>query len=292
MASKHHGRFPYSAIVDRPPLRWPNDARVALWVIPNIEHYHFDSVFPTGHKGIGAPDMIGFSQRDYGNRVGVWRIMDVLDKWNIRATVALNSDICEYEPPIIDAGKSRSWEWMGHSVTNSRRMNPLPEDEQRGLIEQTVRTIETAVGTPPRGWLGPGLDETEATPDLLKAAGIDYVADWVNDDQPYPMETTSGLLYSIPYTIELNDTAIYPANPPAEFVRRVKDQFDVLYEEGAHSGRVMAIALHPYKTGVPHRIKYLDEALSYINQHDRIWWATGSEIVDAYRNFIHKERVA
>lgn len=280
-----HGRFPYSPIVDRPPIRWPNGARVAVWVIPNVEHFHFDTALPGSPDPGAVPDVPGYAIRDYGNRVGIWRIMDVLDRYAIRATVALNAEVCDYEPRIIEAGNQRGWEWMGHGLSNSVRIPRLAESEERALIQDTVRRIEKGTGTHPSGWLGPGLGETVRTPDLLKSAGLEYVADWVNDDQPYAMQTTGGSLYSLPYSLDLNDKRIFETRgaPAIELRTMIVDQFDVLYREGEVSGRVMAIALHPYLTGTAHRIAQLDQALSYIHAHDQVWWATGREIVAAYR---------
>ena len=282
-----HGRFAYSAIVDRAPLKWPNGAYVALWVIPNIEHFHFDQVY--GGTAATPPDVIAYAPRDYGNRVGVWRLMDALDKYGIRATVALNAEICEYEPRIVEEGNKRGWEWMGHNLTNSRRLSGLDEPDERRIISETVRIIRAGTGRAPRGWLGSGLAETVRTPDILKEHGIDYVADWVNDDQPYVMRTDHGELFTIPYSSEINDKPAYEDKrvAPQEFARMIRDQFDTLYREGETSGRVMAICLHPYLSGAPHRIRYLDEALSYITSHDHVWRATGSEIIDAYKEVCH-----
>jgi allantoinase len=277
-----HGRFAYSAIIDRPPVRWPNGARLALWVIPNIEHFQFDQTY--GGTANTAPDLIGYSPRDYGNRVGVWRIMEAMDKHGIRGTAALNGAVCEFEPRIIEEGNKRGWEWMGHCMTNSRRWSGADEASERKIIADTVRTLREGTGKAPRGWLGAGLAETTRTPELLKEQGIDYVADWVNDDQPYRMRTAHGDLYSIPYSVEINDRVAYDERKvtPPEFARMIREQFDCLYQEGETSARVMAICLHPWISGVPHRMPYLREALSYIDGHAKIWWATGSEIIDAY----------
>lgn len=268
-----HGRFPYSAIVDRPPLRWPNGTRLAVWVIPNVERIALTA----------TPDMIPYASYDYGNRVAVWRIMSVLDRFGIRATVALNAEVCDVYPAIVREGCKRNWEWMGHGLTNARRLSGLEEDAERATIAETLRKIRAATGVKPRGWLGPGLGETVHTPDLLAEAGIEYVADWVNDDQPYPMTTTHGTLYSVPYSTDINDILAFPQHTPVEFSRMIKDQFDTLYAEAAQTAKVMAIALHPGRIGVPHRIRYLAEALEYIQGHDNVWWATGGEILDAYR---------
>jgi peptidoglycan/xylan/chitin deacetylase (PgdA/CDA1 family) len=278
-----HGRFEFSNIFSRPTWKWPNGARVAMWIAPNIEHYHYDVRHSDSNAGVVPPDVRAYSMKDYGNRVGVWRIMKVLEHWGIRATVCLNAEVCTFEPEIIEAGNRLQWEWMGHNISNSLPFNGLPEDREREVIAETVRIIREGTGKAPTGWLGSGLAENYKTLDFLREAGIEYVCDWVNDDQPYVMKTEHGPLYSIPYSIELNDTRIYPDFPPSEYVRRMKDAFDVLYEEGAESARVMGMPLHPYKSGVHHRIKALDESIAYINRHDKVWWATGSEIVAAYR---------
>ena len=281
-----HGRFEYSPILERPPLKWPNGAYVAVWVAPNVEHFHFDEPFPGGRPT--TPDVPSYAVRDYGNRVAIWRMMRTLDRYGVRASVMLNAEVCEYEPQIIREGTRRGWEWLGHGLTNSRPLAGMAEDDEERTIQETLRLIEQVSGTRPRGWLGPGLMENARTPDLLKKAGLTYVADWVNDDQPYVMTTAYGDLYSIPYTMELNDKRMYErlGLQGRDFVQIIADQFDTLYEEGADSGRVMCIALHPYLTGVPYRIKYLDQVLAYINRHEHVWWATGSEIVDAYRTAV------
>jgi len=278
-----HGRFAYSSITTRPPIRWPNGAHVTVWVSPNVEHFHFDEPFPGGRSS--APDVPSYAVRDYGNRVAVWRMMKTLDRYGIRASVMLNAEVCKYEPEIIREGTNLGWEWLGHGLTNSRPLAGMDAETEEQTIMETLSIIEESSGTRPKGWLGPGLQETSRTPELLKKAGIEYVADWTNDDQPYVMSTAHGDLYSIPYTMELNDKRMFErlGMPGRDFTQMITDQFDTLYAEGADSGRVMCIALHPYLTGVPYRIKYLDEALAYINRHERVWWATGSEIIEAYK---------
>lgn len=277
-----HGRFAYSPIVDRPAWRWPNGKRLAVWVIPNIEYIHFDALLAQW-GGRTAPHMIGYSQFDYGNRVAIWRIMSLLDGFGIRATVALNADVCDVYPQIVAAGVARNWEFMGHGLTNGKSLSGLDEATERDVIVRTLARIAAASGTKPRGWLGPALAENARTPDLLKEAGLDYVADWVVDDQPFAMTTQHGVLHSVPYSTEINDTVVFPSHTPVEFLRMIKDQFDTLYHEAQTTAKVMAICLHPGKIGVPHRIRYLAEGLKYIDGHDGVWWATGAEILDAYR---------
>ena len=266
--------FPFRAIADAPKITWPNGARVAVWVIPNVEHFHLEIGSP-------APDVRNFSRRDYGNRVGLWRLMEVLTKHRIRGTVALNAEIGIYYPRIMQAMIDLDWELMGHGLTNSKIMSGLEIDAERKLILDTRKVIEDW-GRKMRGWLGPGLTETFNTPDLLKESGVEYVADWVNDDLPYRFNNG---LYSIPYSIELNDMPLFnnPSISIDDFKRRICDSFDVLYAEGATNGRVMGIALHPFLIGAAHRIKYLDEALQYIAGHDKVWFATGDEIIRAYK---------
>jgi peptidoglycan/xylan/chitin deacetylase (PgdA/CDA1 family) len=269
--------FPYQAIVDRPRIEWPGEARVAVWVIPNIEHFHIEI-------GEAAPDIRNHSRRDYGNRVGVWRIMEVLARHGVRGTVALNGEVGRHYPRIMEEAARLKWELMGHGLTNSVMLTGLNKDSEAAVLAETRAIIEQW-GQKMRGWLGPGLTETWDTLDLLHAHGVEYVCDWVNDDLPYRMNNG---LYSIPYSIELNDMPLFntPSIAIDEFYRRICESFDVLYEEGARNARVMAIALHPFLIGVPHRIRTLDRALSYIASHRNVWFATGSEIIDAYRKAV------
>jgi peptidoglycan/xylan/chitin deacetylase (PgdA/CDA1 family) len=285
MKPSSYGPFPYSAIIDRPRLEWPNGAHVALWIIPNIEYFSLEER-PGGYgPGGRIPDVVMWSERDYGNRVGVFRIMDVLDRYGMRGTVALNSNLCAEHPRIIEEGNKRKWEWMGHNESNTRRLNEAPPGEEKNIIRRTLDTIGKATGTRPVGWLSSGLQQTWDTLDLLAAEGVEYQGDWCNDDQPYVMHLDGGRsIIAMPYTQQLNDkSAIERRFVSADgFAQMICDQFDVLYKEGAKSGRVMAIALHPYLIGVPHRIGAFDKALKYISKHKKVWKATGSEIARHY----------
>jgi allantoinase len=213
-------------------------------------------------------------------------MMQVMERYGVRGTVALNSDVCIHHPAIIEEGVKRKWEWCGHNESNTRRLNEVPAEEEPKVIQRTLATIEKATGVRPRGWLGSGLQETWNTLDYLADAGCDYICDWTNDDQPYVMTLDGGKsIVSIPYSHEINDKPVFERrhHTAAQFQEMICRQFDVLYREGAESGRVMAIALHPYLTGVPHRIDALDAALAHICKHDKVWLATGSEIVQAYK---------
>ena len=274
-------RYAFWPLPQRPPLRWPDGARVAVWVIPNIEHFRFDRPFAPATL---VPDVINYAQRDYGNRVGIWRLAEVLDKHGVRATVALNSDVCRYEPQVIRGGVERRWEWMGHGRTNSEHLSGLDLDAERSLIQEVVKAIAESTGSSPRGWLSPGLGETLNTPDLLAEAGITYDANWVGDEQPFPMRVKQGRLISVPYGYPLNDLPLYlrAGWTGEQFYQLICDQFDVLYEEGEQRGKVMAIALHPFLSGYPSRAKWLDKALAHIRGHERVWLTTGGEIADWY----------
>lgn len=271
--SEPFAHFPYRAIVDHPPVKWPGEARVAVWVIPNIEHFHIDAPGP-------MPDIRNHSRRDYGNRVGVWRLMETLAKHDVKGTVALNGEVGKYYPRIMEEAVRLDWELMGHGLTNSRLLTEMQPDEEEATINE-VRSIIESHGRKMMGWLGPGLSETWHTLDFLKKAGCSYVADWVNDDLPYRMNNG---LYSIPYSIELNDMPLFnmPSIANEEFLKRICDAFDTLYEEGAQGGRVMGLALHPFLIGTPGRIKVLDKALAYMRSHDQVWFARGAEIIEAY----------
>lgn len=282
-----HGRFAFSPIVDRKPFKLPDGAHVAVWVIPNIEHFLFDRPSTSITQAtIGlVPDVLNYSWRDFGVRVGIWRMMEVMEKYGVKGTVALNSDVCVHYPRIIEACNQLGWEWMGHGETNSVLFNKQSEAEERTLINRIVSTIHKHTGHRPRGWLSPALSESFNTLDLLAEAGIEYVANWVNDEQPYPMKVKNNTLISIPYSIEINDIPAFVDRHwnAEQFYTAIVDQFDVLYQDGARNARVMAIALHPFLIGHAYRSKYFDMALKHIKSHDKVWLAMGGEIIDWYK---------
>jgi allantoinase len=286
-APQEHDRFEFSAIVDRKPLRWPNGARVALWVIPNIEHFLFDrpSTRISESSASLVPDVLNYSWRDYGPRVGVWRMIDVMERYGIKGTAALNSDVCDRYPRIIEAGNQLGWEWMGHGNNNSTLLNRQQEDEERQLLRRVIDTITKGTGRAPRGWLSPALSETHRTLDILAEYGIEYTGNWVNDEQPYRMRVKSGIMYSIPYSYELNDIPAFlmMRQTGEEFARMICDQFDILYEDATTTGRVMSICLHPFLIGHPHRSKYLAQAFAHITARQDVWITTGSGLIDFFK---------
>lgn len=248
--------FDYSPIVAREPIRWPGDARVAFYVGLNVEHFHVDSPSTSLWEGTASlvPDPLNYGWRDYGPRVAIWRLIESLDRHGIRASALVNSDVVQRYPQIIDAGRARNWAWLAHGKTNSRLETGMASHEERAFLTDVVATIEKATGQRPHGWLGPGLTETFQTPSLLVELGLTYVLDWTNDDQPYPLNVP-GML-SVPYSVELNDLNVFLSRglTGPDFVQLVKDQLDQLYSDSAGSGRVMALALHPFVISQPFRI--------------------------------------
>ena len=281
------GRFDDSLIFERKPFTWPGGKTLAVWIIPNVEVWHFDS--PVGsaispNTTNRVPDVINYGWREYGIRVGLWRIADVLDAAGVRATVALNSGVCEVYPKAVEEMKKRGWEFMGHGIANSQSLANLSIDKEREVIQTTLRTIEQATGTRPRGWLGPGLTETFNTLDILAEEGVVYVGDWNSDDQPFPLKAKRGKLFSVPYGMDINDMSLILrlGYTGEQNLQALKDQFDTLYSDSRKAARVMGIPLHPFLMGQPWRISYLQEAIAYLQQHNQVWFATGSEIVDAF----------
>ena len=280
-------RADYSPIVHRAPLKLPGNARVAVWPVINMEEWDINapmarSVIPAPQGVTVVPDIANFGWFDYGLRVGFWRLKRVLDSHGIRATLSLNASVCRSYPSIVEESVKSGWEILGHGFTQ-RALNL--EEAERDVIRKSIQLIKETTGKAPRGWTGPGLAETFDTPDILAEEGIEYVCDWVNDDQPYPMKVRSGSLISIPYTLEINDIPMYliQNHSSPEIFERSRDHFDTLYQEGAESARIMAVSTHPYITGVPHRIRYYDRIFEYIKGHEGVLFMTGIEIVDWYK---------
>ncbi|MGK7870439.1 polysaccharide deacetylase family protein [Falsiroseomonas sp. E2-1-a20] len=280
-----HGRYAYTPWRGRTPYAWPNGARLAVYLGVNLEHFAFG-------EGLGAelaaggpqPDVLNFAWRDYGNRIGAWRLLDLLDELSLPATVLLNSAMYDYAPALIAAHRARGDEMAGHGRTNSERQSILPESAEAALIAESTAAILRAEGTAPRGWLSPWIAESRTTPDLLAESGYRYSMNWCADDAPIWMTTRAGPLLAMPYPQEVNDIpAIVGRKDSSElFANTILDDFhERLHQVADGLPQVMGIALHPYIIGQPHRLRHLRRALTEIARHrDAIWITTAGAIFD------------
>ena len=289
------GYYDYWPYENRPKIEWPNGARLAFWVAPNIEFYELNpppnpyrTPWPQSH-----PAVAGYSIRDYGNRVGHVRQMELLDKYGIRGSISLSTALCDHHPEIIDMCKERNWEFFSHGIYNTRYTYGMTERQERDMIKDSIESIWKHTGQKCAGYLAPALSHSEHTLDLFAEVGSElfgneagfYSCDLFHDDQPTPIHLRSKKRFvSIPYSLEMNDTIAYLVQkvPPRAYGQALKDNFDRLYKEGAENGTIMCIPTHNYQVSCPHRIKAYEEALEYITGHDEVWVATGREIAEFY----------
>ena len=290
-----HEHYDWSPIVSRGVLRWPENARLALCVIVNLELMEWSP--PEGsHQspllsgGLGPrsfPDYARISHREYGHRVGIFRVLDALENCGIRATVAMDALTADNYPFLVRQCLDRGCEIIGHGASVSQMItSDMSEETEREYIKSSLDSLKRATGAAPAGWLSPEYGESTRTPQLLAQAGIRYVCDWANDEQPYPIKSPQGNLFALPVMLELDDVhALWnrrvPINRYAELLR---ESADTLYSDGAESGRLLVLNLHPWLIGQPFRIRYLAEALDAIMRRQGVWAATGSEIADWYRD--------
>lgn len=278
-------RLDYSAMPNRIPVQWPGGARLALWVAPNVEHYEYQPALVRVRDPwprVPHPDILGYGLRDYGNRAGFWRLLEVFDRLAVRCTVSLSMAVLDMYPPIAQAMLERGWEFMSHGLYNSRYHWNFSEDEERAAIEvcQEIHRRHTGRGLP--GWFSPAASNTRLTPDLVAEAGIGYLCDLYHDDQPTPVRVRRGQLISLPYSMEINDSICWRRGMEGEaFAAKMIDEFETLYAEG---GRVMNVAVHPFITGQPHRIEPFERALAHILGQPGVWCATGEQIVRAWQS--------
>ena len=281
-----HDLVPFSAIVDRPRLKLPGDARVVVWPVVNIEQWEIvrpmaRQVLPPPTGVTMQPDFPNWSWHEYGMRVGIWRIFEVLNKHGIIPTLSINANVCNVYPRVAQAALDAGWEFLGHSFV---QMPIHAIEDQRGTILKSMDTLEKFTGKRPLGWMGPGLTQTHETVDYLAEAGVKYIADWVFDDQPAEMKTAHGPLITIPYTAELNDIPmmIVQHHESDHFMKRSLESFEQLYKEGEDIVRVMALAVHPYITGQPFRIGYFDRLIERIKGYPGVLFWTGEQIYHWY----------
>jgi allantoinase len=279
-------RSRYSAIVDRPPLELPDRARIVVWTIVNLEFWSISrpmarQVLPAPTGEALLPDVPNWAWHEYGMRVGVWRFFELFRRLGIHPTLSINARVCEAYPRVAEAARAAGWEFMGHAW---EQMPIHKVGNQRKMIGKSLATLERFAGTRPRGWLGPGLTQTYETPELLAEAGVEYIGDWVYDDEPTEILTKRGPLVTLPYSVELNDIPmmLVQHHESSYFTTRVIDSFERLYQEGAERAKIMAIAIHPYISGQPHRIKYLKAVYDHITRYAGVLHWNGIEILDWY----------
>ena len=288
MSRRDPGLYDYLPYTNRPAIRWPGDARVAFWVAPNIEFYELE---PPKNPARAAwarptPDVLNYAYRDYGNRVGFWRLLEAMKRHGMRGSVSLNVATCEHHPEIIQACMAEDWEFYSHGTYNTRYLMGMSVEQERAVIQDSIDTILKHTGQKLDGWLAPALTYTDNTLDLVAEMGLTYICDLFHDDQPGPVKVRQGRLTSVPYSLEMNDVIVYNINlvQPRRYADILKRQFDRLYAEGEKSGTVMCIPLHPYLVGQPYRMAAFEEALSYITGHDKVWLATGREIAKHFND--------
>ena len=282
-ALKSHGRYAYSAITRRPAYDWPGGRRLAVYLGFNIEHFDFGA-------GLGAalgpkspePDVLNFSWRDYGNRVGVWRCLELFDELKLPAAALVNTALYDYCPEVIEACVRRGDELVGHGHTNSERQGDLPEAGEKKLLEFCRDKIKSTSGQTPSGWLSPWISESALTPDLLAETGYRYTLNWCHDDQPVRFATRSGkALWSIPYPQELNDIPMIVARQMdgRDFADMIVDNFDEMLRQSESQPLVMGIALHPYLVGQPYRLRHLRRALQHVLANpEKVWFTVPGRI--------------
>lgn len=277
-----HNLYVFSIIRDRAPVTWPNKARVAISFVINVD---YSDLIPPGGNASAIP-LREWSHRDYGSRVGIFRLKSILDDFGVKATVPINDAVLTRSPAVVSQLTAAGWEFAGHGARSTIGISSaMTEETEWAYITASYDAIKKETGVAPRGWLGPGLTESSRTPFLLAKAGYDYVLDWGNDDQPYDFLMPEGKLTCLPYSSDTSDAAyIQAANHTAwEFEEQLKDHFDTLYKEGATSGMSMTIGLQAHVSGQPFRSKYIRSFLEHASKRSDVWFATGSEVVDAYR---------
>jgi peptidoglycan/xylan/chitin deacetylase (PgdA/CDA1 family) len=286
-----HDRYDWSILPSRPKVTWPGGASIALWVTVSLEFFPLDQKGQPfklpGGMVTPYPDLRHYTLRDYGNRVGVYRVLRLLDELGLRASWAINSRVAERYPSLLRTVVGRGDEVVGHGVDMDHpHHGGQPEAEERGLIESSLSTLRQASGQPVRGWISPGKSESMNTPDLLAEAGIEWFGDWTNDDMPYLFRTRSRPLVAMPHSSELSDRQILVdyRHSEADYAQQVIDQFNFLSREaGREGGRIMAMTLHPWVIGQPHRIGALEQALRRIAAGAGVWSASAEDIVGAWR---------
>lgn len=286
-----HDRYAWSMLSDRKPVRWPGDRRVAVWINVSLEHFPLNPVGKPvklpGAMTMPYPDLRHFTLRDYGNRVGIYRFLDAFERFGVNPSYAINACLVERCPALVDAVLAGGGEIIGHSWSmDTPHAGGLERDDEQALIERSLDTLRERTGRPVRGWLGPGKLQSPHTPELLRAAGVEFFCDWVNDELPYPFRTDVGELWSMPLSTEIEDRFVIMDNQHSEasWAQQVIDALDMLLAESAVAGgRLLSLSLHPWVLGQPHRMKHLERVLERIAADPAVWCAGPGEILDAFK---------
>ncbi len=279
-------RIPYRLAGDAPELPLFEGKSILVQLVVNMEHWRFDHPMPRGistppQGRHSVPDIPNFAWSEYGMRVGMQRIFDLFEARSLPAAASLNANVIDIYPTCAEKTLKLGWEFVGHGLYQQAVHT---EADERAIIQQSLDKVKAFTGSAVRGWLGPGLGESTATPDHLKACGIDYILDWVLDDQPCWMTTASGAMLSVPYTLELNDSTVYAVEKHAtgEFANRVRRSLAALERETTHGPKIMTIALHPHLVGVPHRFTELVEMIDMIAAHRATRFVTPGQVCKWY----------
>ena len=280
------GLYDFRPYRDRARIGWPDGKTVAVWISPNIEFYELDPPANPHRKSWTKPhpDVLGYSHRDFGNRVGHQRLVEVMETHGFKGSVSLSVAMCQHHPEIINQVNALGWEFFSHGIYNTRYSYGMDEAQERSLIEDSIETVRATTGQTIKGWLAPALTHTPRTLDLIAEYGLTYTCDLYHDDQPGPVHVKKGRLVSMPYSIEVNDHygfLVYNMSP-REYAQTLIRQFERLAEEGANSGTVMCIPLHAYLIGQPHRIAAFGEVLRHIAADGRAWITRSGDIADYY----------
>jgi peptidoglycan/xylan/chitin deacetylase (PgdA/CDA1 family) len=287
-----HDRYAYSNLFKRKPVVWPNQARIALWIVPTLEFFPLDmapkTVKPPGGLERPYPDYWNYTLRDYGNRVGFARVFRALETRGLKATVAMSARLAERYPHVLQEVTRLKFEIVAHGVDMHHiHATGVGREVEQQWVDQSLATLRELSGQPVTGWYSPAYSESQDTLDLVAAGGCDYVCDWVNDDMPYELQTKAGSLYAMPHAYEISDLQLFHfyKYKPAQFVEQLRDHFEFLYGEAATSGgRIVALSLRPWISGVPHRIAAVEQALDLMLQRGGVWSATGAEILACWRS--------
>jgi allantoinase len=285
-----HDRYDWSDLFDRRKLSWPNGAKIALWISPAAQWFPLDMTskpfLAPGGLTMPFPDLRHYTNRDYGNRVGIYRVLQVLKDYGLPASFALNGMIAERYPQLVEDVAAAGHEIIAHGLDMGHlHHSGLSSQEEEALVTRTLQSLRDVSGLPIVGWLSPGRAQSFSTPEILARHGVRYACDWANDDLPYVMRTDEGPIYAMPYAYETDDRVVMLELHQTEesWVAQIKDRFDVLYREAERfGGRVLSLPLHAWVSGAPYRISYVREALDYILKHSGVWASTGVEILDLF----------